>query len=318
MSSYSWLNDYYSVILDVISPACGLSIAVSSAVLISMYGDVSDTVTVRVSGMLGLTDAFYQITQLIIRELSHHPKYSSKDTATARVFVFLPYFLQLLNTLMVSRIAIDLETNFLQWFGYRRARWKQLIATHYVKVSVIVALLLACPLFGAHARFNSKLMYPNWTFGSRNRDILYLSLGFYLWVGLQLLNFLLVMFCVIYKLRHPQQPSPASLSSTVMQTAEQKMRRNARILLLYPLSPLVFFAPWLIFYWTQTVKATGVATTVWAVAQVISPLQSMYDMLVFAMLPPVQRVISWHCVLHKDSDMLPLYESRRRSSLFIG
>ncbi|KAJ2726785.1 hypothetical protein GGI07_000296 [Coemansia sp. Benny D115] len=320
MGEFTWLTDYYCSIVDVLSPACGLSVAVSALVLISMYRDTANTVTIRVSGMLGLSDALYQISQLIVRELSLQP-HQQVETAAARLFAFLTYFFQLLNTFLVSRVALDLEINFLRWFAYNRPlRW---IIRHYVKLSVALAFLLACPLFFAPARFDPHFLYPQWSFGSKLQDILYMVCAFYLWVLFQLLNFALVIVMVIMRLRVqlPSENNPrSSLSTDIMRTLEQRMRRKARILVMYPLSPIIFYSPALVFYWVQTLhlEQSSATAAIWATSVVIGPLQAVFDVLVFLMLPPVQRVIRWYWILHKDSDMLPLFERSRRQSIFIG
>ncbi|KAJ1838636.1 hypothetical protein LPJ73_007020, partial [Coemansia sp. RSA 2703] len=157
MTGTSWLTDYYCSVVDVLSPACGLSVAVSAAVLISMYRDAANTVTVRVSGMLGLSDALYQISQLIIRELSQQTSQQQKPTAAARVFAFTAYFFPLLNTFLVSRIALDLQINFLRWFGH--SKWLRWVTRHYVRLAILVAFVLASPLFFASARFDEHFMY---------------------------------------------------------------------------------------------------------------------------------------------------------------
>ncbi|KAJ1797384.1 hypothetical protein LPJ59_003177 [Coemansia sp. RSA 2399] len=315
-----WLTDYYSSVFDVLSPACGFSVALSAAVLISMYKDIADSVTVRVSGMIGLSDALFQISQLVVRELALQPEYQTYS-ATARVFAFLTCFFQLLNMLLASRIALDLEANFLHWVSFGGALgW---VPRHYVKVSIGLAFLCTCPLFFARASFDPHFLYSQWTFGSEVRDILYMVFGMYLWILLQLLNFALVIVAVIVKLR-AQRPSennpPNSLATHVMRTVEQRMRRKARILMLYPLSPIVFYTPTLIFYWVQTLhlEQTRVTTAIWTVSMVFAPLQSIFDLLVFVSLPPVQRVIRWYWTLHKDSDMLPLVQRGRRESIFVG
>ncbi|KAJ2232886.1 hypothetical protein IWW45_004622 [Coemansia sp. RSA 485] len=320
MGGTSWLTDYYCSVVDVLSPACGLSVAVSTAVLISMYRDTANTVTVRVSGMLGLSDALYQISQLIVRELSLKPE-QQVATAAARVFAFTAYFFPLLNTLLVSRIALDLEINFLRWFANGRVlRW---IISNYVRLSIVLAFVLASPLFFAPARFDPHFFYPQWSFGSTIRDIMYMVFGFYLWVLVQLANFALVIVRVIARLRSqlPSENNPInSLSTDVMRTLEQRMRRKARILVMYPLSPIVFYTPSLIFYWVQTLhlKQSSATEAIWITSVVVGPLQSIFDVMVFLCLPPVQRVARWYWTLHKDSDLVPLVERSRRESIFVG
>ncbi|KAJ2100168.1 hypothetical protein GGI03_004479 [Coemansia sp. RSA 2337] len=321
MGDLAWLTEYYMSIVDVLSPACGLSVAVSAVVLISMYADIADTVTVRVSGMLGLCDALYQLGQLIARELAKQPAHQDYNGA-ARVFAFTTYFFQLLNSFLVSRIALDLQSNFLHWFACNKPlRW---ILRHYVKSSVALAFVLACPLFFAPARFHPVFMYPQWSFGSQTKDILYMVFGFYLWVLAQLLNFALVIVRVIIRLRRqvPSQNNPSSsLSTDVMRTLEHRMRRKARILLLYPLSPILFYSPALVVYWVQTLHLSHNRTTaiIWATSAVVGPLQAMFDLLVFVMLPPVQRVIRWYWTLHKDTDIYQLSEpGHYRESIFVG
>ncbi|ORX68733.1 hypothetical protein DL89DRAFT_293936 [Linderina pennispora] len=242
-SSAKWLIDYYCVIFDVISPACGLAVAVSAAVLISMYKDIADTVTVRVSGMIGLCDAIYQISQLIIRELCTKEG-MNQPSATARVFAFASYFFPLLVSFMTSRVALDLEMNFLGWWSSNRLlRW---VTRHYAKAS-----------------FNPALLYVQWTFGSLTSDICYMVFGFYLWVLLQLLNFVIVVAIVTLRLQ-------ANLPSLHLEPSRA-------------------------------------AQAVWMMGQVIGPLQSMFDMAVFAALPPVQRVMRWYWALHKDTVTAALY-----------
>ncbi|KAJ2797079.1 hypothetical protein H4S07_006036 [Coemansia furcata] len=321
MGDLSWLTEYYMSVVDVLSPACGLSVAVSAVVLISMYADIADTVTVRVSGMLGLCDALYQLGQLISRELAKQPSHQDYSGA-ARVFAFTTYFFQLLNSFLVSRIALDLQTNFLHWFACNKAlRW---VLRHYVKSAVTLAFVLACPLFFAPARFHPVFMYPQWSFGSQTKDILYMVFGFYLWVLVQLLNFALVIVRVIIRLRRqmPSQNNPSSsLATDVMRTLEHRMRRKARILLLYPLSPILFYSPALVVYWVQTLHLSHTRTTsiIWAISAVVGPLQAVFDLLVFAMLPPVQRVIRWYWTLHKDTDTFPISEpGHYRESMFVG
>ncbi|KAJ2373554.1 hypothetical protein IW150_003564 [Coemansia sp. RSA 2607] len=323
MTGTSWLTDYYCSVVDVLSPACGLSVAVSAAVLISMYRDAANTVTVRVSGMLGLSDALYQISQLIIRELSQQTSQQQKPTAAARVFAFTAYFFPLLNTFLVSRIALDLQINFLRWFGH--SKWLRWVTRHYVRLAILVAFVLASPLFFASARFDEHFMYSQWSFGQRPiNNIMYMVFGFYLWVLLQLANFALVIIVVVIRLRvqlpSQQHDDPGSLSTDVMRMLENRMRRKARILILYPLSPIVFYSPALIFYWVQTLHLKQSRTTkaIWITEVVVGPLQSIFDAAVFLSLPPVQRVIRWYWTLHKDSDMVPLVERSRRESVFIG
>ncbi|KAJ1954462.1 hypothetical protein EC988_002419 [Linderina pennispora] len=321
-SSAKWLINYYCVIFDVISPACGLAVAVSAAVLISMYKDIADTVTVRVSGMIGLCDAIYQISQLIIRELCTKEG-MDQPSATARVFAFASYFFPLLVSFMTSRVALDLEVNFLGWWSNNRLLRR--VTRHYTKVSVGTAFLFSSPLFFATASFNPALLYVQWTFGSLASDISYMVFGFYLWVLLQLLNFVIVVVIVTLRLQ-ANLPSTHnhehSLSTDVMRTLEQRMRRKARILILYPLSPMIFFTPSLIFYWFQSLhlEPSRAAQAVWMMGQVIGPLQSMFDMAVFAALPPVQKVMRWYWVLHKDTVTAALYVamSGHRGSIFVG
>ncbi|KAJ2004665.1 hypothetical protein GGI02_003945 [Coemansia sp. RSA 2322] len=320
MSGFAWLTEYYCSVFDVLSPACGLSAAVSAVVLVSMYGDIADTVTVRVSGMLGLSDAMYQISQLIVRELAQQPAHQHFNGA-ARVFAFSTYFFQLLSTFLVSRIALDLQTNFLHWFACNKPlRW---IIHHYARASVVAAFALACPLFFAPARFDPQFLYPQWSFGSQTKDILYMVFGFYLWVLLQLLNFAVVIVRVIIRLRRqpPSENNPSnSLATGVMRTLEHRMRRKARILVLYPLSPILFYSPALVFYWVQTLhlSQSNVTAIIWAISVIVGPLQAVFDLLVFAMLPPVQRIIRWYWILHQDCDMVPLVEHGHRESIFVG
>ncbi|KAJ2744616.1 hypothetical protein GGI20_002831 [Coemansia sp. BCRC 34301] len=321
MGDLSWLTEYYLSVVDVLSPACGLSVAVSAVVLISMYGDIADTVTVRVSGMLGLCDALYQLGQLIARELAKQPAYQDYNGA-ARVFAFTTYFFQLLNSFLVSRIALDLQTNFLHWFACNKLlRW---VLRHYVKTSVALAFALACPLFFAPTRFHPLFLHPQWSFGAQKNDILYMVFGFYLWVLLQLLNFALVIVRVIIRLRRqvPSRNNPSnSLATDVMRTLEHRMRRKARILLLYPLSPIIFYSPALVVYWVQTLHLshTRVTAVIWATSVVVGPLQAVFDLLVFVMLPPVQRVVRWYWTLHKDDDTFLLSEpGHHRESVFVG
>ncbi|KAI8322203.1 hypothetical protein GQ54DRAFT_311146 [Martensiomyces pterosporus] len=320
MDSSSWLTNYYCVIVDVLSPACGLSVAVSATVLFAMYKDIADTVTVRVSGMLGLSDALFQICNLIIRELSLRPSLQT-DNGAARVFAFATYFFPLLSIFLVSRVALDLETNFLGWLTCSRSlRW---IIRHYARVSAALAFALAFPLFFAPARFDPQFLYPQWSFGSRTSDAIYMVFGFYLWIVIQLANFALVVFMVIMRLRL-ELPSENngldSLSTDVMRTLEQRMRRKARILILYPLSPIIFYTPTLVFYWVQALhlKQTKATEAIWITSEIIAPLQAMFDMMVFAMLPPVQRVMRWYWILHKDSVMIPLFTRGHRESMFVG
>ncbi|KAJ1990344.1 hypothetical protein GGI25_005307 [Coemansia spiralis] len=315
-----WLNDYYCSVFDVLSPACGFSVALSAIVLIAMYRDIANSVTVRVSGMLGLSDAMYQISQLVVRELALQPKYQS-FSAAARVFAFTTYFFPLLNTLLVSRIALDLETNFLRWFTLSRSlRW---LLRHYVKVSIALAFVCACPLFFARAHFDPNFLYPQWSFGTTTRDTCYMVFGFYLLILLQVINFALVIIVVIMRLRielPSENNPPNSLSTHIMRTLEQRMRRKARILILYPLSPIIFYSPTLVFSWVQVLhlEQNNVTTAIWITSLVVGPIQSLFDLLVFLLLPPVQRVIRWYWTLHKDSDMLPLVERGRRESIFVG
>ncbi|KAJ2552733.1 hypothetical protein EV175_003200 [Coemansia sp. RSA 1933] len=316
-----WLTNYYSSVFDVLGPACGFSVALSAAVLISMYKDIANSVTVRVSGMLGLSDALFQISQLVVRELALQPEYQ-RSSATARIFAFLTCFFQMLNMLLASRIALDLEANFLHWVSFSGPllRW---VPRHYVKVSMGLAFLCTCPLFFARAAFDPLFLYSQWTFGSETSDILYMVFGLYLWILLQLLNFAMVIVAVILKLR-VQRPSennpPNSLATHVMRTLEHRMRRKARILMLYPLSPIIFYSPTLVFYWVQTLHLdqTRATTAIWTVSMVFAPLQPLFDLLVFVSLPPVQRVIRWYWTLHKDSDILPLVQRGRRESIFVG
>ncbi|KAJ2784679.1 hypothetical protein H4R18_000970 [Coemansia javaensis] len=313
-----WLVDYYCTTADVLSPACGFAVAVSAVVLLSMYRDMADTVTVRVSGMLGLTDALYQVCQLVARELAVKPSQQNHDTAAARVFAFAPYFLRLLNVLLVNRVALDLETHFLGWFSCSRSlRW---LLRHYVCASFAAALALSLPLLFAPARFDPTFRYAEWTFGSTTRDILYMVLSFYVWVGLLLLNFAAVIVGVVVRLRVrlPSAANPASsLSTHVMRSLEHHMRRKARILLLYPLSPILFYAPALAFSWVQVLRLNRTRTTraLWVTSVLLGPLQAPYDLAIFALLPPVQRVAGWYWALHKDSDESPLIGGSRRESL---
>ncbi|KAJ2593238.1 hypothetical protein GGH99_005465 [Coemansia sp. RSA 1285] len=296
-----WLVDYYAV-FDVLAPACGFAVALSAAVLIVMYSDVADSVTVRVSGMLGLSDALFQITQLVVRELAQQPRYQERSGA-ARVFAFLTCFFQMLNTLLASRIALDLEANFLRWISFSgRLRW---VPRHYVKAAVGVAFVCACPLFFATASLDPRFLYVQWTFGTQARDIIYMVLGVYAGILAQLLNFALVIVAVITKLR-AHLPSaanpPSSLATGVMRSLEHRMRRKARVLALYPLSPIIFYTPALVFYWVQTLhlEQTAATTAIWAVAMAVAPLQAIFDLLVFVSLPPVTRVIRWYWTLHAD------------------
>ncbi|KAJ2358086.1 hypothetical protein GGF43_001056 [Coemansia sp. RSA 2618] len=313
MSNMEWLVDYYSSVMDVLSPACGLSVAVASAVLVSMYKGTSSTVAVRVSGLLGLTDALYHICQLIVRELSLHP--SQTTSATARVFAFATYFLQLLNVFLANRIALDLEINFLGWFSCSRTlRW---ILRHYARASIVLAFALSAPLFFAPAQFDPVYLYSQWTFGSVRRNVLFMVFSFYIWILALLINFAVVIGVVILRLRSqlPSNAHPSSLAAPVMRSLEQRMQRKARTLVLYPLSPIIFFGPSLIFYWVQTLnlKETRATRAIWITSAVVGPLQAIYDFGVFVLLPPVQRVIRWNCVLHKDTHDVPLIEGRRES-----
>ncbi|KAJ2715408.1 hypothetical protein H4R19_001226, partial [Coemansia spiralis] len=224
-----WLVDYYCSAIDVLSPACGLAVAVSAVVLLTMYRDVANSVTVRVSGMLGLTDAAYQICQLIVRELAVQPAHQTGgDSGAARVFACAPYFLRLLNVLMVNRVALDLEINFLGWFACSRAlRW---ILRHYVSAAAALALALSLPLLATPAHFDRDFLYAQWSFGSTARDIAYMALTFYAWVLLLLLNFAAVVVGVVIRLRTelPSAANPtSSLSTHVMRSIEQHMRRKA-------------------------------------------------------------------------------------------
>ncbi|KAJ2159696.1 hypothetical protein GGF46_002821 [Coemansia sp. RSA 552] len=318
----AWLVDYYCSVVDVVAPACGLAVAVSAAVLVAMYRDVADTIAVRVSGMLGLADALYHVCQLIVRELSRQPsQLDRQDSAAARVFAFIPYFLQLLNVFLANRIALDLQISFLGWFSCSRAlRW---ILAHYVRAAAALALLLACPLLAAPAHFDPMFLHPQWSFGSTTRDTVFLVFSFYLWVLLLLLNFALVIVVVIARLsvEPPSQANPtSSLATHIMRSVEQNMRRKARILVLYPLSPIIFYSPSLVFYWVQilNLEHSSAVRAIWITSVIVGPLQSIYDFMVFVLLPPVRRVIRWHWVLHKDSDMVPLMERTRRESIFVG
>ncbi|KAJ2797039.1 hypothetical protein H4R20_005335 [Coemansia guatemalensis] len=311
MGSPAWLIDYYCSIVDVLSPACGLAVAVSAVVLVSMYTDTADTVTVRVSGMLGLSGALYQISQLIIRELAARSSPEHQLSAAARIFAFCTYFLQLLNILLVNRIALDLKINFLGWCSCSRfLRW---VFGHYAVCSIALAFVLSCPLFFAPARFDPVFLYAQWSFGSNTRNILYMIFSFYLWVVLLLLDFAAVIIAVIIRLR-TQLPSNAnpttSLSTHVMRSVEQQMRRKARVLILYPLSPMIFYSPVLAFYWVQSLhlEQTNATRAIWITSVVVGPLQTLYDFMVFALLPPVQRIVCWYSILHKDSDTYPLVE----------
>ncbi|KAJ2771217.1 hypothetical protein IWQ57_002306 [Coemansia nantahalensis] len=314
-----WLVGYYCSVVDVLSPACGLAVAVSAVVLLTMYGDIANSVTVRVSGMLGLTDAAHQICQLMVRELAMRPAHQNHDSAAARLSAFAPYFLRLLNVLVVNRVALDLEINFLGWFPCSRMlRW---VLRHYVSAAAALALALSLPLLATPAHFDGAFLYAQWTFGSTARDIAYIALTFYVWVLLLLLNFAAVVVGVVVRLR-TQLPSAAnptsSLSTRVMLSLEHHMRRKARILLLYPLSPILFYGPSLVFFWVQTLhlRQTRATRAIWITASVVGPLQALYDFAVFALLPPVHRVVAWHWTLHKDADNIPLIVTARRDSTF--
>ncbi|KAJ2311683.1 hypothetical protein H4R23_004948, partial [Coemansia sp. Cherry 401B] len=95
MSPPVWLIDYYSSVADVVSPACGLAVAVAALVLVSMYRDAADAVAVRVSGVLGLANALLHISRLIARELSLRPEPPAE--AAARILAFTTHLLQLLS-----------------------------------------------------------------------------------------------------------------------------------------------------------------------------------------------------------------------------
>ncbi|KAJ2655430.1 hypothetical protein IW148_006051 [Coemansia sp. RSA 1199] len=302
MESPPWLVDYYSSVMDVVSPACGLSTAVASAVLVTMYKDTSSTVAVRVSGLLGLTDALSHICHLIARELSLKTPHT--PTASARIFTFLIYFLQLVNIFLNNRIALDLQINFLGWFAC--SRFLRFVQRHYMRVSVCVALVLALPLLFAQAQF--VYLYPQWTFGSTTRNIVFVVLSFYVWVGILLINSAIVIVAVVVKLRKrvPSASAEETLAAPAMRRIEQRMRRKARILVLYPLSAVVFIGPSLVFYWVQALWLERVRATqiVWMVTMVVGPVQAVYDFGVFVALPPVQRVVKWNCELHKETEGL--------------
>ncbi|KAJ2210357.1 hypothetical protein EV180_006470 [Coemansia sp. RSA 518] len=308
MESPEWLVDYYSSVMDVVSPSCGLSTAVASFVLITMYKDTSSTMSVRASGLLGLTNALSHICRLISRELSLT---SPSSSSSARAFAFFTYFLQLVNIFLNNRIALDLQINFLGWFAC--SRFLRFVLKHYMRVTVCVAFVLSVPLAFAQAEFDGVYLYPQWTFGSTTRNIVFVCLSFYVWVGVLLINFAVVIVAVVFKLRKrvPSISARETLAAPAMRHLEQRMRRKARILVLYPLSAVVFFGPSLVFYWVQALmlERTRFTRTVWMVTMVVSPVQAVYDFGVFVVLPPVQRVVKWNCELHKESEE-PLFGAR--------
>ncbi|KAJ2154409.1 hypothetical protein J3F82_001220 [Coemansia sp. RSA 637] len=240
MESPEWLVDYYSSVMDVVSPSCGLSTAVASFVLITMYKDTSSTI-----------------------------------------------------------------------------RFLRFVLKHYMRVTVCVAFVLLVPLVFAQAEFDGVYLYPQWTFGSTTRNIVFVCLSFYVWVGVLLINFAVVIVAVVFKLRKrvPSISARETLAAPAMRHLEQRMRRKARILVLYPLSAVVFFGPSLVFYWVQALmlERTRFTRTVWMVTMVVSPVQAVYDFGVFVVLPPVQRVVKWNCELHKESEE-PLFGAREAAN----
>ncbi|KAJ1838969.1 hypothetical protein LPJ70_005244, partial [Coemansia sp. RSA 2708] len=223
----------------------------------------------------------------------------------------------LLSVFLANRIALDLQINFLGWFACSCSlRW---VLAHYVRATLALATVLASPLLFAHARFDPELLLPQWTFGSTVRNVLFLAFAFYVWVLLLLLSFALLIAVVIARLRrHPSDVPAQSLATPVMRDLDRHMRRKARILVLYPLSPLVFYAPALALYWIQALhlQHTRATRIIWATWIVMAPLQAIFDFAVFVLLPPVRRVLRWHCVLHKDSHEVPLIAGTRRESVF--
>ncbi|KAJ2172254.1 hypothetical protein GGH16_002432 [Coemansia sp. RSA 560] len=167
-----------------------------------------------------------------------------------------------------------------------------------MRVTVCVAFVLSVPLVFAQAEFDGVYLYPQWTFGSTTRNIVFVCLSFYL------------------RKRVPSISARETLAAPAMRHLEQRMRRKARILVLYPLSAVVFFGPSLVFYWVQALmlERTRFTRTVWMVTMVVSPVQAVYDFGVFVVLPPVQRVVKWNCELHKESEE-PLFGAREAANV---